>query len=61
MYYLIDNDSDLSFSKQMETADAFIWLETAINIANKRCEDTGHSWDVVKEKTVYNASPGVEQ
>ena len=56
MYYLIDNDSDLSFAQQIATADTFSWLSQATQQAERRTDNTGHSWAVVKIDEVYTTS-----
>lgn len=53
MYYLIDNDSDLPFSKQIAIADTYCWLSQAKQQADRRTANTGHSWVVVKIEEVY--------
>jgi hypothetical protein len=56
MYYLIDNDSDLSFAQQIAIADTFCWLSQAKQQAERRTDNTGHSWAVVKIDEVYTTS-----
>lgn len=53
MYYLIDNDSDLSFAQQIAIADTFCWLSQAQQQADRRTARTGHQWAVVKIEQVY--------
>lgn len=53
MYYLINNDSDLSFSQQIAIADTTFDLESAMRIVDRRRAATGHSWVVVKIEEVY--------
>jgi hypothetical protein len=53
MYYLINNDSELSFAQQIAIADAFSWLETAKRLADSRTAKTGNRWCVVKIEEVY--------
>ena len=60
MYYLIDNDSDLSFAQQIAVCDTFLWLDAAINSANRRSAQTGHSWEVVEIRNVYTVQAGEE-
>lgn len=53
MYYLIDNDSDLSFAQQIAIADTFIWFDAAKREADRRTAKTGHRWCVIKIESVY--------
>ena len=53
MYYLIDNDSDLSFAQQIAIADTYCWLSQAQQQADRRTANTGHSWCVIKIESVY--------
>ncbi len=53
MYYLIDNDSDLSFAQQIAIADTFCWLSQAKQQADRRTANTGHRWCVIKIESVY--------
>jgi len=53
MYYLIDNDSDLSFAQQIAIADTFCWLSQAQQQADRRTAQTGNRWCVVKIEEVY--------
>jgi hypothetical protein len=53
MYYLINNDSDLSFSQQIAIADTYCWLSQAMEQADRRTANTGHSWVVVKIEEIY--------
>ena len=53
MYYLIDNDSDLTFAQQIAIADTYCWLSQAKQQADRRTAATGHSWVVVKIEEVY--------
>lgn len=59
MYYLIDNDSDLSFAQQIAIADAFCWLSQAQQQADRSTAKTGHRWCVIKIEEVY--APQVEE
>jgi hypothetical protein len=59
MYYLIDNDSDLSFAQQIAIADTFCWLSQAQQQADRRTAKTGNRWVVVKIEEVY--APQVEE
>jgi hypothetical protein len=54
MYYLINNDSPLSFAQQIAIADTFIYEDSAIRTAKRRQEQTGQTWEVVKIACVYN-------
>jgi|TARA_R110002126_G_scaffold101185_5_gene233125 hypothetical protein len=53
MYYLINNDSDLSFAQQIAIADTYCWLSQAKQQADRRTAATGDSWVVVKIEEVY--------
>jgi hypothetical protein len=53
MYYLIDNDSDLSFAQQIAIADTYCWLSQAKQQAERRTANTGDRWVVVKIEEVY--------
>ncbi len=53
MYYLINNDSDLSFAQQIAIADTYCWLSQAKQQADRRTSTTGHRWVVVKIEEVY--------
>jgi hypothetical protein len=53
MYYLINNDSDLSFSQQIAIADTYCWLAQAKQQADRRTSTTGDRWVVVKIEEIY--------
>jgi len=53
MYYLINNDSDLSFAQQIATCDTYCWLSQAKQQADRRTANTGDRWVVVKIEEVY--------
>ena len=53
MYYLINNDSDLSFAQQIAIADTYCWLSQAKQQADRRTANTGERWVVVKIEEVY--------
>jgi hypothetical protein len=53
MYYLINNDSDLSFAQQIAIADTYCWLSQAKQQADRRTANTGDRWCVVKIEEVY--------
>jgi hypothetical protein len=53
MYYLINNDSDVSFAQQIAIADTYCWLSQAKQQAERRTDATGDSWVVVKIEEVY--------
>jgi len=53
MYYLINNDSDLSFAQQIAIADTYCWLSQAKQQADRRTSTTGDSWVVIKIEEVY--------
>jgi hypothetical protein len=56
MYYLINNDSDLSFAQQIAIADTYCWLSQAKQQADRRIANTGDRWVVVKIEEVYATS-----
>ena len=53
MYYLINNDSDLSFAQQIAIADTYCWLSQAKQQADRRTAQTGDQWAVIKIEEVY--------
>jgi hypothetical protein len=53
MYYLINNDSDLSFAQQIAIADTYCWLSQAKQQADRRTANTGDRWAVIKIEEVY--------
>jgi hypothetical protein len=53
MYYLINNDSDMSFAQQIAIADTYCWLSQAKQQADRRTANTGDRWVVVKIEEVY--------
>jgi len=53
MYYLINNDSDLTFSEQIAIADTYCWLSQAKQQADRRTANTGDRWVVVKIEEIY--------
>jgi hypothetical protein len=53
MFYLINNDSDLSFAQQIAIADTYCWLSQAKQQADRRTANTGDRWVVVKIEEVY--------
>jgi hypothetical protein len=53
MYYLINNDSKLSFAQQIAIADTFVWISQAKQQADRRKAKTGENWEVVKMESVY--------
>lgn len=58
MYYLINNDSDLSFAQQIAICDTFHNLPSAIRHAKLRSEATGQSWEVVELRSVFAIDGG---
>jgi hypothetical protein len=56
MYYLINNDSDLSFAQQIAIADTYCWLSQAKQQADRRTANTGDRWAVIKIEEVYATS-----
>jgi hypothetical protein len=53
MYYLINNDSDLTFAQQIAIADTYCWLSQAKQQADRRTANTGHRWCVIKIEEIY--------
>jgi len=53
MYYLINNDSDLTFAQQIAIADTYCWLSQAKQQADRRTANTGDRWAVIKIEEVY--------
>jgi len=53
MYYLINNDSELSLGEQIGIADAYCWLSQAKQQADRRKAQTGDNWEVIKIESVY--------
>ena len=53
MFYLINNNSDLSFAQQIALADTTVHLKTAKEWADRRKAQTGDNWEVVKMECVY--------
>jgi hypothetical protein len=53
MYYLINDDSALSFAQQIAICDTFHWLGAAMKTADARKEKTGQNWSVIKLESVY--------
>lgn len=53
MYYLINNDSQLSLAEQIALCDTFLHLKTAKEVADLRKSKTGDNWEVVEIRTAY--------
>ena len=53
MYYLINNDSNMSFAQQIAIADTYCWLSQAKQQADRRTANTGDRWVVVKIEEIY--------
>jgi hypothetical protein len=53
MYYLINNDSDLTFAQQIAIADTYAWLSQAKQQADRRTANSGDRWVVVKIEEIY--------
>jgi hypothetical protein len=53
MFYLINNDSELSFAQQIAICDTFHNIEPATRAADRKKEKTGQNWEVVAIRTVY--------
>ena len=53
MYYLINNDSDLSLAEQIALCDTTLYLKTAQSWADSRKAKTGENWSVIKIGSVY--------
>jgi hypothetical protein len=58
MYYLINNDSPLSFAQQIAICDTFHDLDSAIRHAKLRSERTGQSWEVIELRSVFTIDQG---
>ena len=53
MYYLINNDSQLSLGQQIAQCDTYHNLSTAKKVADLRKDRTGDNWSVIKIEDVY--------
>jgi hypothetical protein len=53
MYYLINNNSDLSLAQQIALCDTTLYLKTATDWADRRKAETGDNWCVIKITSVY--------
>ena len=53
MYYLINDDSEMSLSQQIAICDTFHNLGTAKRTADARKEKTGQNWSVIRLDSVY--------
>lgn len=53
MYYLINNDSQLSLAQQIAICDTFSYLKTAKEVAEFRKAKTGENWEVIEIRNVY--------
>jgi hypothetical protein len=53
MYYLINNDSDLSIGQQIAQCDTYYNLSTAKKVADLRKNKTGDNWEVIQIASVY--------
>ena len=53
MFYLINNDSDLSFAQQIALCDTTVYLKTAKEWADRRKAETGKNWCVIRIGEVY--------
>ena len=53
MYYLINNNNDLSLGQQIAICDTFHNLATAKKVADLRKDKTGDNWEVLEIKTAY--------
>ena len=53
MYYLINNNSDLSLAQQIAICDTTVYLKTAKEWADRRKAQTGNNWSVIKIDDVY--------
>jgi hypothetical protein len=53
MYYLINNDSQLSLAHQIAQCDTFHNIANAMRVADLRKKKTGDNWEVIQIKSVY--------
>lgn len=53
MYYLINNDSQLSLAEQIALCDTTLYIQTAMDWADRRKAQTGDNWCVIKIGEVY--------
>lgn len=54
MYYLINNASDLTLSEQIALCDTTLYLQTAMDWADRRKAETGDNWCVIQIGEIYN-------
>jgi len=53
MFYLINNNSDLSFAEQIALCDTTVYLKTAREWADRRKAETGDCWEVILITSAY--------
>ena len=53
MFYLINNDSELSISQQIATCDTFVNVASAMRSANVKKKMTGKNWEVLEIRSVF--------
>jgi len=53
MYYLINNNSDLSLAQQIAICDTTGYFKMAKEWADRRKAQTGNNWSVIKIDDVY--------
>lgn len=53
MYYLINNDSDLSLAQQIAVCDTFHNVANAQRHADRLKAKTGQNWEILEIKSVY--------
>ena len=53
MYYLINNASDLTFSEQIAICDTTLYLQIAMDWADRCKAETGDNWCVIQITSVY--------
>jgi hypothetical protein len=53
MYYLINDDSEMSFAQQIAICDTFHNIANAVRRADALKTKTGQNWSVVKLDSVY--------
>lgn len=53
MFYLINNDSQLSFAQQIAICDTFDNVASAMRSAQIKKKTTGCNWEVVEMKSVF--------
>jgi hypothetical protein len=52
MFYIINNDSELSLAQQIAICDTFVDLNVARRVADRKRERTGEDWVILQIKEV---------